>query len=141
MGHAARRLSQAIFQRPELTVIEGNKDQNQVVDHANFYSVLTIACVLIALQLLDGILTAIGMYQFGIGAEGNPLLKALMMQIGYANALIITKLVAIGIILVLSRCALKMDWVKKAMKVVAALYIVAAIIPWTYIIAIKSLVG
>ena len=153
MGNAARRISQSIFQKPfqkpQLSVVEADVVKADIVEggksleidsNKNYYSVLWIASTLVILQILDGLLTGTGMYYWGIGAEGNPLLKMLMHHIGYVYALLLTKSASIVIILILAKCALTMEWVKNAMKGVAALYIVAAVIPWTYLITLKLLI-
>ncbi len=133
MGEAALQQERTEKNLPSLQVLEGKRAQNA----SN--SILTIAVILIILQILDGVLTGYGMKLDGIGREGNPLLRALMEQIGYVNALIITKGLAIAIICTLVRFADEIKWLKGAMTGVAFLYLGAAIIPWSIILAQKVL--
>lgn len=90
--------------------------------------------ILALLQIADGVLTAIGIFRFGVHAEGNPLLKSLMMTVGPVEALIIVKLIAISVIATLCMLATQISWVTKALKGMIVLYMCAAIIPWTAIL-------
>lgn len=98
-----------------------------------------LGSILIVIQLLDGLLTAIGVYHFGISAEGNLMLKALMEQVGYINALVLVKLLAISIIITLCYLSSRVSWLTFALKAVIAIYLAAAIIPWTAIIFTRVL--
>jgi uncharacterized membrane protein SpoIIM required for sporulation len=91
------------------------------------------------LQILDGLLTGFGMAQFGIHMEGNALLRTLMNHVGYIPALILVKTVALGVILGLCKCAPKIRWLKHAFQGIIALYVVAAIIPWSVILTMEFL--
>jgi hypothetical protein len=90
--------------------------------------------ILSLLQIADGVLTAIGIFKFGVHAEGNPLLKSLMIAIGPVEALIVVKMIAIIVIATLCLLASQITWVTKALKGMIILYICAAIIPWTAIL-------
>jgi len=96
--------------------------------------ILLLGAFLILLQVLDGVLTGIGVYHFGTDAEGNPLLHYLMHSLGYIPALAITKSVAIAIILVLCFLSTVVEWLTKALKVVILIYLGAAIVPWSVIL-------
>lgn len=91
--------------------------------------------ILAMLQIADGILTAIGIFKFGVHAEGNPLLKSLMVAIGPVEALIVVKSIAILVISTLCMLASQIPWVTKALKGMIVLYLCAAVIPWTAILA------
>lgn len=90
--------------------------------------------ILSILQIADGALTAAGISRYGIHAEGNPLLKSLMIAIGPVEALIAVKLLAIFVIGALCMLASQIPWVTKALKGMILLYICAAIVPWTAIL-------
>ncbi len=97
--------------------------------------VLALGALLIVLQLLDGILTGFGIHFYGVEREGNPLLQALMHQYGFIPALFIAKSFSIMIVLGLCYFSKHVSWLPAAMKVMAFIYITAAIIPWSFILA------
>jgi len=96
--------------------------------------ILFLGAFLAILQVLDGVLTGIGMYHFGTDAEGNPLLHYLMVQFGYIPALVATKSLAIIIIIMLCYLSTMVEWLSTALKVVIFIYLGAAVIPWSVIL-------
>lgn len=89
----------------------------------------------IILQILDGILTNIGLSIYGINAEGNPLLWYLMNLIGsYTIALILVKGFIILLTLYTWYIWSKCSEYKKMLFYVNIFYIFLAIIPWTVLI-------
>jgi hypothetical protein len=106
-------------------LIEGQK-YNKLV----FYLGLT----LILIQILDGIMTSVGIATYGIKAEGNPLLYMLMQQYDYMLVLFFTKSIAILIILGICHSAKFINWIHYAMFTVIGIYLSAAIIPWAWIL-------
>lgn len=80
-------------------------------------------------QVLDGLLTYVGVSTFGITAEGNPLLAWLMSSVGEVEALAIAKLVASG-----CGIALYVLAVDRVIVVLTILYMAAAIVPWTLVL-------
>ena len=90
---------------------------------------------LVILQILDGVMTAIGVGHYGHEAEANFLLKLGMELIGPAPTLIIAKSLAIFVVYLLVQCAQHVSWVPRAIQAVTALYLFAAILPWSYILA------
>jgi uncharacterized membrane protein len=131
-------MSQAAVQLPqrEIAVIQGGA-QSATYGSAWTREVVILGVVLCVLQILDGLLTAVGVGHFGTGAEGNALLRSLMEQVGSVPALIIVKSVAISIVVVLCSLTPRVKWLPLAMKGMIAIYLCAAIIPWTYIIFAK----
>lgn len=93
-----------------------------------------IGSLLILIQLLDAVFTGFGVSIYGTVAEGNPVIRHLMENIGIIQALIVVKLVAIVIILSLCSLASQITWVLSAMRAVAVLYIGGALIPWAAIL-------
>ena len=77
-------------------------------------------------QVLDGTLTYLGILTFGRGIEGNPLLIWLMEHVGEGTALTSAKVLAgaLGI-------ALHLRAVDTIVALLTAVYIAAAIVPWT----------
>jgi hypothetical protein len=99
-----------------------------------------IAAILVTLQILDGLLTYAGMYTFGIAAEGNPLLRGLMNNVGVLPAIAIIKLLCIATVLALCAQAQRISWLPVALTCVAGIYTVAAIIPWSWLLVSEYLV-
>lgn len=85
--------------------------------------------VFLIAQVLDGVLTYVGVGMFGPQLEGNPLIAWLMAELGHGPGLAAAKLTAsvFGIVLHISA-------VHKAVAVLAAFYVAVAIVPWTMII-------
>lgn len=79
-------------------------------------------------QCLDGALTYLGMRIWGPGIEANPLVSSAVAAVGLGAGLAMAKSVAIGfgILLHLHR-------VHTLVALLTALYVAAAIIPWTAI--------
>jgi Domain of unknown function (DUF5658) len=80
-------------------------------------------------QLLDGVCTYAGVMAFGIHAEANPIVAALMIHLGHAPGLLIAKIAAsgLGICLYIGR-------VHSVVAFLAGIYLTLAIAPWTYIL-------
>lgn len=108
--------------------------------HPHRPNVIPIAITLILLQFLDGFFTALGVLRYGTWIEGNVLLREAMEIFGTIPTLAATKGLAILIIFGLVYLARHVVWVPRAMRWVAALYVIAAIIPWS-VIHLRHLVG
>jgi hypothetical protein len=102
-------------------------------------SVIRIGVTLAFLQILDGLLTAIGVSHFGLGAEANLFIRYMMVQIGPFAALFILKAIAIVIVALLGRLALAVNWLPNAMRLMVVLYLACAIVPWSAILITKLL--
>lgn len=96
--------------------------------------ILTLGAILIVLQILDGVFTALGVSHFGINAEGNLFIRSLMEIWGPTTALLAVKGVAISVVCALCALAHKVLWIAAAMRGVIAVYMIAAIIPWSGIL-------
>jgi hypothetical protein len=95
---------------------------------------MMLGIALMAVQVWDAWLTARGISHFGIAAEGNILLRFLMDQYGYINALILAKTAALCVIVGLVFLAQRIVWLPHALRAVVVVYIFAAIIPWSIIL-------
>lgn len=95
----------------------------------------SLTCSLIALQILDGILTAFGLMTFGPHAEGNPLLSFFMYQLGLIPALIFAKSSCIALVVFLHVQAKSMAWIRHALLAIASWYTFSAVLPWSYLLA------
>jgi arginine exporter protein ArgO len=89
---------------------------------------LVFAAFLLA-QILDGVLTYVGVSVFGVAAEGNPILAWLMTKYGEAFALASAKVVA-----ALCGVALYVLAVDRLLAALTLVYVGAAIIPWTLVL-------
>lgn len=96
--------------------------------------IVILGTILSILQVLDGVLTGIGIYHFGTDVEANPLLQSLMHQYGYVEALVITKLFALGIVFALCILSNMVTWLKIALEIIIFIYLGAAVIPWSIIL-------
>ncbi|MCB0318410.1 MAG: hypothetical protein KDD56_06610 [Bdellovibrionales bacterium] len=96
--------------------------------------ILILSLILIVLQITDGVLTGIGISHFGLQAEGNLLIRTLMQSFGYIEALVLVKFFAILVICGLCFLSSMITWIKTAMRAIIAIYLIAAIIPWTSIL-------
>lgn len=96
--------------------------------------VLWLGALLIALQILDGIFTATGVHLFGTAAEGNLILRSLMHTLGCIPALILAKSFAIMVIVLLCSLTAQVRWLTGALKLVAFVYLGAAVLPWAGIL-------
>ena len=88
----------------------------------------------VSLQIVDGMLTSIGMTRFGIHGEGNPFLRGLMSNYTPDHVLLVVKSIAVLIILALSYIARKISWIKDLIGTLSCIYLFAAIIPWVYVL-------
>jgi hypothetical protein len=85
--------------------------------------------VFLLAQYLDGIFTYLGIARFGLAVEANPLIAALMSTVGGGPAIVIAKVVAIGL-----GMALHLGRVHRAVAFLAAFYFAAAVVPWSIIL-------
>ncbi len=96
---------------------------------------ITILClILVGLQFLDFALTALGVSHLGIEAEGNPMIRGLMHLWGPLPALLSVKFLATLVIYLLFIVARQVKWIRAALRAVIALYLCAAILPWSGIL-------
>lgn len=89
-----------------------------------------LGTALILCQVLDGVLTGIGVFHFGPGIEANLLLRSAMESIGSLEALVVFKLSAIIIVISLCYLSGRVFWIRTAMKALIAVYVFGAILPW-----------
>src|SRR5687768_683083 len=83
----------------------------------------------ITVQVLDGVLTYIGVRTFGLGIEANPLVAWYAGMFGPAVGLVAAKLFAIGCASVLFLTARH-----RTVAVLTLIYIVFAIVPWASVL-------
>lgn len=96
--------------------------------------VLVLTSVLLALQVLDVIFTASGIATYGLGVEGNPVVRALMQRFGSLQALLIVKSFAVLMILALMLLSQRVTWVREVLYALIAIYLCAAVLPWAYLL-------
>lgn len=130
-------LKQTTTFRPALTLVKGGLSCGNgvlTVQPAPSRQMVILAAMMIVLQIADGILTGLGVSHFGTEAEGNPLLRLGMEYFGHIPTLIITKLIAVGVVLALLNLSRRVGWIQRALKVVIAVYLLAAVLPWSGIL-------
>jgi len=98
---------------------------------ANFFGNFVVVAFLLA-QAFDGVLTYVGVRQYGLAIEGNPLLGWLMASLGSGLALMAAKAAAgaFGI-------ALHLSAVHRLVAVLAAFYLTVAVVPWIAILFLR----
>jgi Domain of unknown function (DUF5658) len=89
-----------------------------------------LGLLIVFLQILDGVLTGLGMAQFGTGMEGNPMLRGLMDAVGFLPAIAVVKGIAIATVTGLCLYADRVWWLRRAFRGVIAVYLIFAIVPW-----------
>jgi Domain of unknown function (DUF5658) len=87
----------------------------------------------LAAQGLDGIFTYVGLTTFGTALEANPLLLWLIHTFGQGPALAGAKLTAAGL-----GIALHLIAVHRAVALLTALYVAAAVLPWVHLLFISG---
>jgi uncharacterized membrane protein len=83
-------------------------------------------------QACDGVLTYVGVTIYGLQIEGNPLISWLISAMGQGPALTAAKLTAGGF-----GIALHLSSVHRAVAMLAAFYVVVAVVPWITILFIR----
>lgn len=94
-----------------------------------------LGLLLAVCQLLDGLLTYIGLTLLGVHMEGNVFLRSLMHAYGTAPTLFISKLAAVVCVGILMFQAHQRRWVRPIIALLILIYLALAVIPWTYIIS------
>jgi hypothetical protein len=85
--------------------------------------------IFLLMQCLDGLLTYLGVTAFGIGVEGNPIVAALMTELGHGVGLLSAKVVAAA----LGVC-LHLYQIHSVVALLAGFYLTAAVAPWMVIL-------
>jgi hypothetical protein len=85
-----------------------------------------VIIVFLASQALDGVLTYLGVVEFGTAVEANPVVASLMVAIGHGPALATVKLLAASL-----GIALHLNRVHRVLLVLTAFYVLGSVVPWT----------
>jgi hypothetical protein len=83
----------------------------------------------IAVQVADGILTAVGVARFGLGVEANPLLVHSIETVGASTALVAAKSIAI-----VSGSVLHLYSYHLALVLLTVAYVFATLLPWAMLL-------
>lgn len=122
------------FEPPEKSHLQIVASVESLPDSSSTIYITALTCTLIALQILDGILTTCGVITFGSSSEGNPLLTYLIQHVGVIPALLIAKGLCIGLVFFLHAQAQSMKWISFALVGIAGFYTCTAILPWSYLL-------
>jgi hypothetical protein len=103
-----------------------------VTPRANFFGNFVVVAFLLA-QALDGVFTYVGVRQYGVSIEANPLLGWLMASLGSGVAVAAAKAAAgaFGI-------ALHLSAVHRLVAALAAFYIAVAVVPWFALLFLRT---
>lgn len=104
---------------------------NELTSQSSLKLVLALFTLL---QLADLVLTAIGVAQFGTGAEANLLLKALMETVGVLPSLVSAKLFAVGAGYFMFLLADELAFARYALVSSTVGLAICAVIPWMVIL-------
>lgn len=88
-----------------------------------------VLVVFLLCQVFDGAFTYLGVMTFGTGIEANPVLAALMAHMGHGTALMMAKFTAASL-----GIGLHLRGTHAAVAVLAAFYVIAAVLPWALIL-------
>lgn len=121
--------------RPQIAVPSGLIERVRALTPVR--ETVALGAILAVLQILDGVLTALGVHYFGLGAEANPFIRNLMVLMGPNTALVLLKSLALAIIATLCAMSSSVRWLPLALRCIIVLYIVAAVVPWSAILLAK----
>ena len=107
--------------------------------HSISHKAFMLGALLAIFQLLDGLLTYIGVKIFGVAIEGNSFLQILMRAYGAFPALFVSKIIALGLVFMLTGYAHRRKWIRPVIAVLCLIYLAFAVIPWVYIISSRHL--
>ncbi len=90
----------------------------------------TVIVLFLLSQALDGIFTYLGLQQFGLSAEANPLIVSVIPVLGQGMAVAAAKVFAatLGVVL-------HLRGVHRAVAVLTLLYVGLAVVPWAVMLA------
>lgn len=101
-------------------------------------SIANLTALLITCQILDGILTYIGVSNLGTSREGNPMLRSLMEIFGPGQTLFVAKLTAILLLYLIrdlyEHSPKNVTFVAPLLHLVLVVYVVVALIPWAIVL-------
>ena len=90
---------------------------------------------LVLCQIFDGALTYLGLQLLGVEMEGNRFLRELMNAYGTWFILVVIKMIAIGLVVLLTFHAHKRRWIRPLILILVLVYTCLAVVPWVYIIS------
>jgi len=88
-----------------------------------------VILVFLMSQALDGVLTYLGLKQFGSGIEANPLISSALPVLGHGVTVASAKLMAAGCGIVLH-----VTGVHRVVALLTAFYLAGAVVPWVAIL-------
>ena len=91
----------------------------------SFFGEFIIVAFLLS-QAIDGVLTYVGVIEFGPEIEANPLIAALMGAVGHGPALASVKLLAASL-----GIALHLNGVHRILALLTLYYLAGSVVPWS----------
>lgn len=107
-------------------------------NHSISLKAFKLGLILGVFQILDGLLTYVGLNLMGVGMEGNAFLRSLVHAYGSFLALFVTKTVALALVITLTLFAHKRKWIRPIIFVLCLIYLTLAVMPWVYIISTEK---
>ena len=99
----------------------------------NRAQIRVLGIALVMLQVADGVLTYIGVTK-KVASEGNPILAYFMHEYGVLETLLVAKVLAIFIVIILTRLAMHNAAVRQGLIFIAVIYTSLAILPWSILL-------
>lgn len=93
-----------------------------------------VGAALVCCQLLDGILTYLGLALLGVHMEGNAFLRELMHAYGKAPVLFTIKTAAVLLVIGITFFSHRRRWFRWVIGALVCVYLALALVPWTLII-------
>jgi len=104
-----------------------------IIPNSRLSLIRRLAWLLILFQVLDGLLTLLGISFFGVEVEGNPLVRQIIQTVGPSFGIGLVKLATIAIICCICVYGYKVSWLSRAMSGVASIYFFCALVPWSVV--------
>lgn len=93
-----------------------------------------LGAALVICQLLDGLLTYLGLSLMGVHMEGNMFLRELMHVYGISPVLFVAKSLAVVLAVMLAFHAHRRRWIRPIIGALVFVYLGLAVVPWTHLI-------
>lgn len=93
-----------------------------------------LGAALVICQLLDGLLTYLGLSLMGVHMEGNMFLRELMHVYGISPVLFVAKSLAVVLAVMLAFHAHRRRWIRPIIGALVFVYVGLAVVPWTTLI-------
>ncbi len=122
------------FSSHHLAQLSCSQIKPKIPNHFGSNQQVFLGVFLIYLILLDLFLTNAGINYWGVEAEGNNLLKSLMLRFGSEKALLYVKGTSLILAIFLIYLAKSHHLIQKMIGLICLLHLLVAVIPWIYLL-------